>query len=101
VRLEEQQQPPRKGVEGAQGGGDLVGIVPEIVDHRDAAGLADFLEAAAQAFKAAQHFGGGGKGNADGSDRRDCRQRIRGIVVAGYLKVQRCAHLLILVNHCQ
>ena len=49
VRLEEEQQPAGEGVEGAQGGGDLVGIVPEIVDHRDAVRLADLFEAAAQA----------------------------------------------------
>jgi hypothetical protein len=34
--------------------GDLVGIVREIVDHRDAAGGADRLQPALQAFEAAE-----------------------------------------------
>src|SRR3546814_6089200 len=41
VRLEQDQQPTGKGVERIERGGDLVGIVPEIVDHGDAFRRAD------------------------------------------------------------
>ena len=44
--LEEEQQAAGEGVEGLQRGGDLVGVVGEVVDDGDAASLADDLEAA-------------------------------------------------------
>ncbi|MNT55627.1 hypothetical protein D3C72_1928750 [compost metagenome] len=45
VRLEQDQQPPVKGVQGLQRGGDLVGVVGEVVDDGDAVLRPHHLEA--------------------------------------------------------
>ena len=51
MRLEHHQQPPRKFVQGFKARRDLVGVMGEVVDHRDAARLADEIEAALDALK--------------------------------------------------
>ena len=51
VRLEHQQQTAGKVVQGLQRGGDLVGVVGEVVDHGDGVGRAHHLQSPADAAK--------------------------------------------------
>jgi hypothetical protein len=57
VRLEHQKQSAREGMQRVERGGDLVGVVRKVVDHRNAARFADDLEPAADAGETRQRLG--------------------------------------------
>jgi hypothetical protein len=56
MRLKHHQQPPGEGVERAECGGDLIGVMPEIIDHGHAARNADHFKPPPQPGKAANRL---------------------------------------------
>ena len=67
--------------------GDLVGIVREIVDDRNAVRMADRLETSPQSLEAAERAGGVWNGNPERPHRGDRGERVRRIMMAGDLQV--------------
>ena len=87
VRLEHDQQAAGEGVQRRERGGDLVRVVPEIVDHGDAARRADRFEPALEAGEAAPApRAASASGSAAGPRRGDRGERIGDIVAAGHLE---------------
>ena len=83
MRLEHDQQPPGLRAKRRQRRGDLVGIMREIVDDRDAAGLADRLQPPLQPLEAAERGRRILDPHAERARRRDRRQRVRRVVAPG------------------
>ena len=83
--LKKHEQTPLKSLQGAQGGGDFLRIMAEIVDHRHSMGGADDIETAAQPLEAPD----GGHSLRDGHARRFRRrqrgERVGDVMAAGHL----------------
>ena len=71
---------------GLERGGDLVGVVGEIVDHRYAAGAADGLEPPPHALEARERRRHLGKRHVEGAAGGDGGERVRDIVQARHLQ---------------
>ena len=84
MRLEQHQQPAGKIMQRVERGGDLVGVMGEVVDHGDAVRLAHHFHAPPDSRKALQRRGRLRQRHAGRVAAADRGQRIGHIVAAGH-----------------
>src|SRR5690606_16844785 len=84
VRLEQDQKPAVEGVQGLEGGGDLVRVVGEVVDDGDAVRGPDQLHAAADAGEGLQRRDGPVERHAGGAHGGEGGEGVGDVVGAGH-----------------